>query len=32
MKGKLVVEGRKILDKKALKKAGFKYLGIGRRS
>ena len=31
MKGKLIVEGRDILDKKALKKAGFKYLGIGRR-
>ncbi|VVC03271.1 UDP-glucose 6-dehydrogenase AglM [Candidatus Burarchaeum australiense] len=30
MRGRLVVEGRQVLDKKALKKAGFKYLGIGR--
>jgi UDPglucose 6-dehydrogenase len=31
MRRKIVVEGRDMLDKKALKKAGVKYAGIGRK-
>ncbi|MDO8340282.1 MAG: UDP-glucose/GDP-mannose dehydrogenase family protein [Candidatus Burarchaeum sp.] len=31
MKRPLVIEGRNVLDKKALKKAGIKYAGIGRK-
>jgi len=31
MRNRFVVEGRNVLDKKALKRAGIRYRGIGRR-